>query len=260
MCPRFVCFFGGVQLRMKIKNSIRLSLIKAFHNLATRRHCAPYLPFALNSAPQINVSFMSRFDDPPAPRPLQMLNVVRPCTDEPRMLSAIASLVSIRTSLLEPLYTAPPYANLEGLMAAFGAVRLSPGEGGAIWHLRNISSTFDALADVFEKQTKSPSVKSLYDLRELVTGGHFVIRLGEPAERVLVAALGEKENDLEFLLDLRSKLLMAEVPKELDEEFGATVMVEGFISLLQVMFHLSYYSAILFDCSFLILFYLFLFY
>jgi hypothetical protein len=42
----------------------------------------------------------------------QMLNVVRPCTDEPRMLSAIASLVFVRTLLIEPLYTGPPYQDL----------------------------------------------------------------------------------------------------------------------------------------------------
>lgn len=42
----------------------------------------------------------------------QMLNVVRPCTDEPRMLSAIASLVFVRTLLIEPLYSGPPYQDL----------------------------------------------------------------------------------------------------------------------------------------------------
>lgn len=42
----------------------------------------------------------------------QMLNVVRPCTDEPYMLSAIASLVFIRTLLIETLYCGPPYTDL----------------------------------------------------------------------------------------------------------------------------------------------------
>jgi len=42
----------------------------------------------------------------------QMLTVVRPCTDEPRMLSAIASLVFVRTLLIDPLYNGPPYQDL----------------------------------------------------------------------------------------------------------------------------------------------------
>ena len=42
----------------------------------------------------------------------QVLNVVRPCTDEPRMLSAIASLVFVRTLLIEILYSGPPYQDL----------------------------------------------------------------------------------------------------------------------------------------------------
>ena len=52
----------------------------------------------------------------------EMLNVVRPCTDEPRMISAIASLVAIRMLLLEPLYQTAPYKDLEALMKAFCGV------------------------------------------------------------------------------------------------------------------------------------------
>ena len=39
----------------------------------------------------------------------RLLQVCRPNTDEPRILSAIASLVQIRTLLLQPLYAKPPF-------------------------------------------------------------------------------------------------------------------------------------------------------
>ena len=169
----------------------------------------------------------------------QMLNVVRPCTDEPRMLSAIASLVFIRTLLLEPLYSNPPYGNLLGLMGAFGAIKLSErsdADGDPLWHLTNIVGTFDALADVFEKQTKSPSIKSCYDLRDLVRGGSFVLKLGVGMEKALVVAQADgSEVDMEYLLDLRSKLLMAEVPQELEDEFQASLLIEEFVQQLQTM-------------------------
>ena len=169
----------------------------------------------------------------------QMLNVVRPCTDEPRMLSAIASLVFVRTTLLEPLYSHPPYPDLRALLDGFFAVKVlaqQDGEGSPLWHLNNIVSSFDALKDVFEKQTKSPSIKSCYDLREIMKHGRFVIRLGRSAAQALVVQMGSgTEHDAEYLLDLRSKLLMAEIPPELESEFGASAMIASFVAQLQVM-------------------------
>jgi hypothetical protein len=35
----------------------------------------------------------------------------------------------------------------------------------SMWHLKNIVSSFEALMDVFEKQTRSPGIKSCYDLQ-----------------------------------------------------------------------------------------------
>jgi len=46
---------------------------------------------------------------------------------------------------------------------------------------------------------------------------------------------GGEQKDLEYLMDLRSKLLMAEVPAELEEEFGASLLIESFVQQLQVM-------------------------
>jgi hypothetical protein len=72
------------------------------------------------------------------------------------MLSAIASLVHVRTVLLEPLYTAPPFRDLEHVFSAFEALHLARGdaEGSPLWHLKNVVAIFEALVDVFEKQTK----------------------------------------------------------------------------------------------------------
>lgn len=58
------------------------------------------------------------------------------------------------------------------------------------WHLVNIVGTFDALEDVFEKQTKSPSIKSCYDLRDLASGGVFVLRPGANFNDTLVVLTG----------------------------------------------------------------------
>ena len=89
----------------------------------------------------------------------RLLQVVRPCTDEPRMLSAIASLVHIRTMLISILYVPTPYDSLESFLDTFGddiELQGSSESGSALWHLSNIISTFDGLMEVFEKQTRSP--------------------------------------------------------------------------------------------------------
>jgi hypothetical protein len=172
--------------------------------------------------------------------------------------------------------------NTQALLRAFGAVKLADRtelEGGdPQWHLANIAGTFDALADVFEKQTKSPAIKSCYDLRDLAAGGAFLHRLGVASDDALVVVTagaepsppaqpmhlqgrfaqsfshasltfaralraacpflkfsGGDHKSLEYLLDLRSKLLMAEVPAELDAEFGASALIASFVQQLQVM-------------------------
>ena len=61
----------------------------------------------------------------------RMLQVVRPCTDEPRLLSAIASLVATRTLLIQPLYAGPPYADFRAFVTAFHAVELEGDQVGA---------------------------------------------------------------------------------------------------------------------------------
>ena len=160
---------------------------------------------------------------------------------------------------------------------------------------------------MFEKQTKSPGIKSCYDLRDILLRGRFVLRLDVPLDRTLTvemvpqreqepplpaaaaatavaaaAAAASPEGDpndvdadaaalntassaeagagvaeeqpgdnsdntanaaaservvydMEFLLDLRSKLLMTEIPKEVEEELNAATMIEAFTDQLEVL-------------------------
>jgi hypothetical protein len=184
----------------------------------------------------------------------RLLQVVRPCTDEPRMLSAIASLVYIRTILIQVLYTNLPYETLESFLDSFCVnVDLTSSEdaGNSLWHLNNIISTFDCLMDVFQKQTRSPGIKACFDLRDLRDRGIFVLQASHDPSQVLAVEFRAKSDDthevdsigsresIDYLYDLRSKLLMTEIPPELDEEIQASVMVEAFVQQLQVLSELS---------------------
>jgi hypothetical protein len=88
----------------------------------------------------------------------KLLQVVRPCTDEPRLISAIASLVNIRTILLDQMYISEKYVDFHAFVKAFENVDLgskfSIVTERAAWHLQNVIGSFDALFDVFEKQTR----------------------------------------------------------------------------------------------------------
>lgn len=201
----------------------------------------------------------------------KLLQVVRPCTDEPRLISAIASLVNIRTSLLDQMYSTTKFRDFQAFVLSFERVDLGSSRSvvsdRAIWHLENVIGSFDALYDVFEKQTRyqiaiickvclflmfspemytfrSPGIKSCYDLKDIFDRGTFILSSSADSSKVLsletVKAEGEIVIDsVEFLLDLRSNLLMTEVPEELENEFQVGKMIEAFVSQLQTLAEIS---------------------
>lgn len=190
----------------------------------------------------------------------KLLQVCRPSTDEPRILSSMASLTTIRTMLLQFLYTKPPYPSLRELLQFFRESVDLEGEVGCN-HLANIQSSFESLMDVFEKQTRSPGIKAFYDVREISEQGEFVVRAGLALDRTLrlefcpsaapidvvssssssssssaaPALPAGRSETLEYLLDLRSKLLMTEIPPEIEEEFGMSRLVDSFVTQLQLV-------------------------
>jgi hypothetical protein len=44
----------------------------------------------------------------------------------------------------------------------------------ALWHLSNIVSCIDSLVEVFEKQTLSTGIQSLYDLKNIKLKGRYI--------------------------------------------------------------------------------------
>ena len=163
--------------------------------------------------------------------------------------------------------------------------------GATLQHLETVQNSFEGLTELFEKETKSPGIKSCYDLEEIRTDGAFVLKAcGEknlvlllrlPKKRevlVKTAGLGseggpepesepasgpepapeyepeaeeaeaEAEAELdqedayykwetaEYLEDLRSKLIMTDLPVEVEEEIAdLRVMIEKFSEQLQVL-------------------------
>jgi RZ type zinc finger domain/AAA domain (dynein-related subfamily) len=223
----------------------------------------------------------------------QLLQVVRPNTDEPRILSAIASLVQIRTLLLAPLYDKPKKEKFPGLrdflVSIHEDVKIN---SDAYTHLSNVQACFDGLIDLFEKQARAPGIRSFYEVRDIAAHGEFVFRASGDPSAVLVLEMkvpidrpgddaaggaaggadasaaddGKTESGdaataggdgngggaaaansagpvatrlhtepLEYLMDLRSKLMMTEIPEELEQEMKITALVESFVLQLEVL-------------------------
>jgi energy-coupling factor transporter ATP-binding protein EcfA2 len=165
----------------------------------------------------------------------RLLQVVRPCTDEPRLISAIASLVHIRTLLLALLYSKPPYKDLSDFMQYFfKEVHLDGGDSD-LNHLMNIQSCFEAFQQLSERQTKSPGIKCCFDIRDISVAGVFCITSHSNKNNILTLLMNNTAEPLEYLLDLRSKILMTEIPAELEEELHIAAIVKSFIDQLQLL-------------------------
>jgi hypothetical protein len=249
-----------------VRNMTDVSLIVTDIKGVFERYSDKLLTFmsCLGSAPDVTTWLLTQNSTEEFNR---LLQVVRPCTDEPRLLSAIASLVHVRTLLLQPLYAMPMYDDLAQLFDGFSLIDVgSNSDSDAVWHINNLASSFDALMDVFQRQTVSPGIKSCYSLQEIKERGKFVFVASTDSNKVLsveISAMsrssstgagtksalsavdesdaslppgeGSRVESIEYLIDLRSKLLMTEIPQELEEQLNASVMIEAFVQQFQIL-------------------------
>jgi hypothetical protein len=200
----------------------------------------------------------------------RLLQVCR-CTDEPRLLSAIASLVHVRTALLQLLYPPAPYSCLAKLLLAVQRTELSTttsttnssssssdGSAGGglllLQHIGNVRASFDAIMALFLKEELSTAQQALQSLRVFAAAGAFVLRGGcseatalhfETAENSTISI----DDDVEVieidaqqqqqqqrwseaeLQDLRAKLLLT----ELSDAPESVQLVRSFDAHLQVL-------------------------
>lgn len=174
----------------------------------------------------------------------KLLQVCRQNNDEARVVSAIASLVRVRTAMLNTFYE-NKYANLKELTAHIGQLDLLAGEAegdqSVLWHFNNAAANFDALVEMFSKQTHSPGIKACYDLAGIKQNGTFVIRSSNNENEVLTLELinpssgQERQEPLEFMLDIRNHVLLTEIPPEIEEELGISALTEAFVPQLRTL-------------------------
>ena len=102
----------------------------------------------------------------------RLLTVCRPNTDEPRLLSALAALSAVRTMLSRLIYPPVRFTSLLQLLEVLSQLETD----GGLDHLRELSTSFDGLLHVFEKQSQSPGIKACHELYELSRGACLILR------------------------------------------------------------------------------------
>eukprot|EP00656_Telonema_subtile_P055941 TRINITY_DN8827_c0_g1_i2.p1 TRINITY_DN8827_c0_g1~~TRINITY_DN8827_c0_g1_i2.p1 ORF type:complete len:1721 (+),score=503.88 TRINITY_DN8827_c0_g1_i2:159-5321(+) len=174
----------------------------------------------------------------------KLLQVCRQNNDEARVVSAIASLVRVRTAMLNTFYETK-YANLKEFVTHVGKMDLlasdEEGDQSVLWHYNNAAANFDALVEMFSKQTHSPGIKACYDLAGIKESGTFVIRSSSKDSEVLTleivnATSGNTRCEvLEFMLDIRNHVLLTEIPPEIEDELNINALTEAFVPQLRTL-------------------------
>ena len=93
--------------------------------------------------------------------------------------------------MLNFLYPHKRYRGLQHLLNAITDVDMGR-RGATLGHLENVQLQFEGLLDVFEKQTRSPGIRSCYDLNEIRTDGDFVLMACSDLSAVLSLHLSMK--------------------------------------------------------------------
>jgi hypothetical protein len=200
------------------------------------------------------VKFLSSQDD--TEQFGNLIEVTRDNIDEGRLIAGVASLQHVRYVLAKVVYVEEPTCvSIREFLRDFQAK--IPVSKDDLEHLKGIDACCKQLFDIFTKQQKGESFKSISELLDVCQRGSFAFRIKRVAEGRDIMCLelmtdgssmedqggGAKEYGTEHLTDLRSKLLMLEVSDKLSQEVKQTLggdheivkLVEDFTQQLQVL-------------------------
>ena len=113
------------------------------------------------------------------------------------------------------------------------------GDETVLWHFNNVAANYDALLELFSKQTHSPGIKACYDLHAIQQTGTFVIRSSTSDSEVLTLEIANPQSGqlrcepLEFMLDIRNHVLLTEIPHEIEQELAINALSEAFVPQLR---------------------------
>jgi MoxR-like ATPase len=185
-----------------------------------------------------------------------LIEVTRDNIDEGRLIAGVASLQHLRAVLKMVIYSEEPTE--ESIRDFLRDFQLKiPVTNVDLEHLKGIDGCCKQLFDIFHKQQKGESFKSVSELLDVCQRGSFLFRIKRVSEGRDIMCLeltsdesgmtdeeaGIKEYDTEHLTDLRSKLLMLEVSDQLTQEVQQTLgreyeivkLVDDFTQQLQVL-------------------------
>ena len=153
----------------------------------------------------------------------RLISITKSNTDDAIALNAIASLLSTRNVLSQLLYPDHPFPSLDAFMSVI--LELKIGSASEINQIKTASENFDLLLKLFAQKTCSPGLQACYALQEFMHKGEYLWRAEtDGVERVrrqdrkseMVLLTEAKKMSMDELRDLRNRLILAEIPVELE--------------------------------------------
>ena len=162
-----------------------------------------------------------------------LLSLCTPNTDDPIILTAIASLKQMRTFLAEALFTKPPYAGLKKFIEELAKLNVDTAEQQC---LEAVQKSFDPMLELLTTHSRTPGVQACYDLTKIHSTGTFHVKCALTESAQLKCRMPpESEFDYEALAELRRQLLMTDVPYELDTHKNLPMMLDILVKKLQLL-------------------------
>jgi len=175
----------------------------------------------------------------------QLISITKSNTDDAIALRAIASLQSTRNRLSNLLYPPKKFSDLQEFILEFSRVEIP--DKDIVVQLSTANEKFEFLTKIFAEKTRSPGMQACYDLKDILAAGQFVFRsLGKQdnTQPGLLAGLSleykteKKPISADGLIDLRNRLMLAKIPKELQIE-NISALIANFIEQLKVLLEVS---------------------
>jgi len=140
-----------------------------------------------------------------------LITICKQFDDDAKVREALESLSIVRSVFHNVLY-AESFAGTQELEEKIMAVDITRRH---IQDLKSLSHDFPVLLRVFRERTISPGIQSIHLLRALMKFGKY--RVGNDIFCINDHTGEYHRWDMESLLDLRSKLMLAEIPQEIQE-------------------------------------------
>jgi hypothetical protein len=164
----------------------------------------------------------------------RLINIVKSNTDDVIALRAIAAMLSTRNLLSSLLYPENKFSSLKTFLNNFLGLDIS--SSAVVSHLKTVNEQFSFLIKLFSEKTLSPGMQACVTLKKIVESGSYRLLVQGRQGCSLSMVHPDVKLDMDSLIDLRNRLLLAEIP---ESEQEIPKMIEVFIEQMKILLDIN---------------------